>query len=352
MGFTLKHLSGIVDGKIIGNPDLVISGVSGIREAKEGDITFVANPKYLPELKSTRASAVIISKEIEGSDITQLLVDRPYYAFARIMNHLYQKVPSPKGVSSNAFICEGVRLGKDVSIYPLVYIGEDAEIGDNTIIYPGCYIGERAKIGEQTMIYPNVTIREDVSIGKSVIIHSGSVIGSDGFGYATHEGRHYKIPQIGTVSIEDDVEIGANVTVDRAAMGKTVIKRGTKIDNLVQVAHNVVVGENCLLAAQAGIAGSAELGDHVTLAGQVGVVGHIKIGENVMAGAQSGISKGIKPGQIVSGSPAIPHREWLKAQSTFPDLPEMRRRIRELEDKVEGIDKRLTERGDGHGKGK
>ncbi len=351
MGFTLKHLSGIVGGRIIGDPDLVITGVSGIREAKEGDITFIANPKYLPELKTTRASAIITSKEIE-SDITQLLVDHPYYVFARIMNHLYRKVPSPKGVSSNAFICEGVRLGKDISIYPFVYIGEDAEIGDNTIIYPGCYIGERAKIGGQTMIYPNVTIREDVSIGKSVIIHSGSVIGSDGFGYATHEGRHYKILQIGTVMIEDDVEIGANVTVDRAAMGKTIIKRGTKIDNLVQVAHNVVIGEDCLLAAQAGIAGSAELGDHVTLAGQVGVVGHIKIGDNVMVGAQSGISKGIKPDQIVSGSPAIPHKEWLKAQSAFPGLPEMRRRIRELEEKVEGIDNRLTERGDGHGKGK
>lgn len=345
MEFSLRHLSEIVGGKIIGDPNLMITGVSGIREARPGDITFIANPRYLSELKATKASAIITSGEIRGSNIALLLVDEPYYAFARIMDHLYQKAPITKGISSNAFICEGVRLGEDISIYPFVYIGEGAEIGDNTIIYPGCYIGERTRIGEGSIIYPNVTIREGVSIGKSVIIHSGAVIGSDGFGYAAHKGKHYKIPQVGTVVIEDDVEIGANVTVDRAAMGKTVIKRGTKIDNLVQVAHNVVIGEDCLLAAQAGIAGSAELGNHVTLAGQVGVVGHIKIGENVTVGAQSGISKGIKPNQTVSGSPAIPHKEWLKAQVIFPDLPAMRKRLRELEEKVDEIDKRLKERG-------
>lgn len=350
MEFTIRHLSEIVEGRIVGDPDLMITGVSGVREARPGDITFIANPKYLSEIKTTKASAIITSNEIPGSSITLLLVDEPYYAFARIMNYLYQKSPASKGVSSAAFICDGVRLGKDISIYPFVYICENAEIADNAVIYPGSYIGERTRIGERTIIYPNVTIRENVSIGKDAIIHSGSVIGSDGFGYATHEGRHYKIPQVGTVIIEDDVEIGANVTVDRAAMGKTIIKRGTKIDNLVQVAHNVVIGEDCLLAAQAGIAGSAELGNHVTLAGQVGIVGHIKIGENVIAGAQSGISKGIKPNQTVSGSPAIPHKEWLKAQVIFPDLPDMRKRIRELEEKVDAMDKRLKGRGDGHDK--
>lgn len=348
MEFTLGHLSEIVGGRIIGDPNLKITGVSGIKEAMPGDITFIASPKYLSELKTTKASVIITSREIAGSNAALLLVDEPYYAFARIMNYLYKKGPAFKGVSSNAFICEGARLGKDISIYPLVYIGEGAEIGDNAIVYPGSYIGERTKIGERTLIYPNVTIREDTSIGSGVIIHSGAVIGSDGFGYATHEGRHYKIPQVGTVVIEDDVEIGANVTVDRAAMGKTIIKRGTKIDNLVQVAHNVTIGEDCLLAAQVGIAGSTELGHHVTLAGQVGIVGHIKIGENVIAGAQSGISKGIKSNQTVSGSPAIPHKEWLKAQVIFPDLPELRKKIMELEEKVDGIDKRVKGKGDGH----
>ena len=348
MEYTLGHRSEIVGGRIIGDPAIIITGISAIKEARSGDITFIANPRYMAEVKSTKASAIITANEIPGSELPLLLVGDPYYAFARIMNYFYHKSPAPCGISSNAFIGSGVRLGRDISIYPFVYIGDEAEIGDNSIIYPGCYVGERTKIGEGTVIYPNVTIREDVSVGRSVIIHSGSVIGSDGFGYATHGGRHYKIPQVGTVVIEDDVEIGANVTVDRAAMGRTIIKRGTKIDNLVQVAHNVVIGEDCLLAAQTGIAGSSELGSRVTLAGQVGVVGHIKIGDNVMVGAQSGISKVIKPNQVVSGSPAIPHREWLKAQSLFPDLPEMRKRIMALEEKVGEIDKILNVRGDGH----
>jgi UDP-3-O-[3-hydroxymyristoyl] glucosamine N-acyltransferase len=234
-----------------------------------------------------------------------------------------------------------VQIGKDVTIYPFVYIGDDCVIGDGTTIYPHCFIGNSASIGAGSLIYPGVTIRERCIIGMRVIIHPGSVIGSDGFGFAKDGTCYYKIPQVGIVQIDDDVEIGANNTIDRAAMGKTWIQRGVKTDNQVHIAHNVIVGEDTVVVAQVGISGSTRIGKRVTLAGQVGIVGHISIGDDAIVGAKTGVSGDVPPGQIVSGYPHMPHRDWLKASRTLPKLPEMRMTLKTLEDKVQQLESLL-----------
>jgi UDP-3-O-[3-hydroxymyristoyl] glucosamine N-acyltransferase len=335
---TLKTLAEAVEGRVIGNPDLVIRGAAGLEEAREGEITFLANPKYAPMLRETKASAVILSKPGPGISCSQLIVSDPYYAFSRILTMLTETAFRPNGISPQASIGKGARLGRDVSIHPFVTVGDRAVIGDRVTLFPGVYIGEETEIGDDSLIYPNVSIREKVTVGRRVIIHSGTVVGSDGFGFATHEGRHHKIPQIGTVLIGDDVEIGANVAVDRAAMGKTVIRRGTKIDNLVQIAHNVIIGEDCLIVSQVGISGSTGIGHHVTLAGQTGVAGHLTIGDHVVAGGRTGVTKDIDSHRVVSGFPAMPHRQWLEAQAVFTHLPELRKRIKELESKLEQLE--------------
>ncbi len=337
----LQQLADHVGGKIVGDPNYLIHGVAGIIEAQSGEITFVANPRYEAALRTTAASAVIVARPLEGLTPASLVVEDPYYAFCRIVTYFYQKPYHPRGISQQSAIGKNVTLGSDLSIYPFVTIGEGAAIGDRVTLFPGVYIGEDSHIGEDSILYANVSVREEVTIGRRVIIHSGAVIGSDGFGFATHQGRHHKIPQVGTVIIEDDVEIGANVTVDRATLGKTVIGRGTKIDNQVQIAHNVSVGEDCLLVAQVGISGSTEIGHHVILAGQVGVAGHLKIGDNVVAGGRSGVTKDIPSDQKVSGFPPLPHRKWLEAQASFPHLPDFRKRLAALEKQVVALERSI-----------
>lgn len=347
----LEQLAELVGGEIQGDAQCMITGIAGLREAGPRDITFLANPKYTPDLSNTQASAVLLAqgsqedivRSLQTVGISVVLVEDPYFAFAKIVQFFHAQPYRPSGISSQASIGKGVQLGKDLSIHPFVRIADHTKIGDRVTLYPGTFVGEGCEIGEDCLIYPNVTIREKTKIGKRVILHSGTVIGSDGFGYATREGKHHKILQVGTVVIEDDVELGANVAVDRAALGRTVIKRGTKADNLVQIAHNVVIGEDCLIVAQVGISGSTELGHHVILAGQVGVIGHLKIGDGVRVGAQSGVAQDIPPGQTVSGSPTIPHRKWLRMQAALPELPEMMRRVRELEKKIEMLEKILRE---------
>jgi UDP-3-O-[3-hydroxymyristoyl] glucosamine N-acyltransferase len=336
---SLKKLAEAIEGRVIGDADLMIRGVAGIKEAQPGEITFLANAKYAPLLRETKASAVILSKPDPNVSCAQLIVENPYYAFSRVVSALNDNPYRATGISPLASIGKNVRLGRDLSIHPFVTIGDRAVIGDRVTLHPGVYIGEETEIGDDSIVYANVSIREKAVLGRRVIIHSGTVIGSDGFGFATHKGRHHKIHQIGTVVIEDDVEIGANVAVDRAAMGKTVIKRGTKIDNLVQIAHNVIIGEDCLIVSQVGISGSAEIGSHVTLAGQTGVAGHLTIGDNVMAGGRTGVTKDVAPNQVVSGYPALPHRQWLEAQAVFAHLPELRKRIKALEMKLEQLEK-------------
>jgi UDP-3-O-[3-hydroxymyristoyl] glucosamine N-acyltransferase len=331
----LRELAELIGGRISGNPEVEISGVSGIEEAKEGDITFLLDKKKLNEILSVNVSAVIVKEEIKELAASMLIVDNPQFTFARALEVFYIKPYNPSGISDKAFIGDGVQMGDDISVHPLAYISSNVILGARVTVSPGVYIGQGVSIGDDSILYPNVTIKENVKIGKKVIVHSGAVIGSDGFGYVLEKGIHYKIPQVGGVIIEDDVEIGVNVVIDRATFGNTIIGCGTKIDNLVQIAHNVKIGKKCIIVSQVGISGSVEIGDGVVLAGQVGVRDHIKIGDGAMIGAQSGIGTDIPDGQIYSGSPAIPHKTWLRSQSIYAKLPEYVKRLQKLERKLQ-----------------
>ncbi len=345
MKFTLKEIAQLIEGELIGNPDIVITGISGIKEAKEGDITFLANPKYFHLMKTTKASAIITSKDITDSKKPLIRTENPSLAFAKVVSLVAPNdIRHPKGIHPTAIIDETARLGKNISVGAYTIIEKGVEIGDNSIIYGGCYIGHYTHIGSDCLIYPNVSIRERIEIGSRVIIHSGAVIGSDGFGFATVKGVQEKIPQIGTVVIEDDVEIGANVTIDRARFDKTVIGKGTKIDNLVQIAHNVVIGKNCIIVAQAGISGSTSLGEGVILAGQAGVVGHITIGEGSIVAAQAGVTKSVPPHTKVSGYPAKPHDVAKRVNACVQRLPQLYKKIKDLEAKVAELEKALKKR--------
>jgi UDP-3-O-[3-hydroxymyristoyl] glucosamine N-acyltransferase len=330
----LKELAKIIGGKIIGNEDVEISGVSGINDAEQGDITYLADPRKLKDIAGLKASALITNKTIDGLPTAMLLVENPQYAFAKSLEIFYRKPVEPAGISKQAVIGINCDIGADVSIYPLASIGNNVTLGAGVSIFPGVHVGDRVSIGTKSVLHPNVTILDNISIGSNVVIHSGTVIGADGFGYVLKKGKHYKIPQVGGVIIEDDVEIGSNTVIDRATVGNTVIGSGTKIDNLVQIAHNVKIGKNCIIVAQVGISGSVEIGNGVVLAGQVGVRDHITIGDSAIVGAQSGIGNDIPGGQVYSGSPAIPHVKWLRSQSIYSRLPELMRRLQELEKKA------------------
>lgn len=338
----LGEIAYLLNGEIIGNPEIEITGVSGIGEAQEGDITFLSKEGYRKYLLECKASCVMVKEPINGLGITQLRVSNPHLAFAKLLEHFYTKPKSPIGISEGSIVSNSATIGKNVSIFPFSYISDGVFIDDGVVIYPFVFVGFDTKIGRDSIIYPNVVLRENVKIGNRVIIHSGSVIGSDGFGYVFDEGRHYKIPQVGGVIVEDDVEIGSNVSIDRATTGNTIVGEGTKIDNLVQIAHNVKIGKNSIIIAQVGIAGSTDIGDFVTLAGQVGIVDHVKIESGTMIGAQSGVSKDVAKG-FYSGSPIMPHSEWLKTQVLLAKLPELHRKIKELEEKVNELERRNTQ---------
>ena len=327
----LRELAGLIGGRIAGDPDVEISGVSGIENAKEGDITFLLGDK---EITSLAASALIVKEEIRGLTTSMLVADNPQFTFARALEVFYVKPYSPSGISDKAVIGSNVKMGDDVSIHPNTYISNNVQLGSRVTVSPGVFLGEGVIVGDDSFLYPNVTIRENVKIGGKVIVHSGAVIGSDGFGYVPEKGKNYKIPQVGGVIIEDEVEIGANVCIDRATVGNTIIGCGTKIDNLAQIAHNVKIGRNCIIVAQVGIGGSVEIGDRVILAGQVGVKDHVKIGSGAIVAAKSGVSGNIPDGQVYSGTPAIPHGISLRAQSLYSKLPEYLKRIRKIEKKL------------------
>jgi len=339
---TLKEIAAFVGGDIVGNGDVVITGASGIKEAKDGDITFVANPKYAPLIDKTQASAIVTSRDIQSAGKPILRTDNPSLVFAKIISFVYpQETTRPKGVHPSAVIGKGVRLGKDVGIGPYVVIEDASTIGDNTVVYSGSFIGGSTKIGSDCLIYSNVSIRERITIGNRVIIHSGTVIGSDGFGFANVDGQHFKIPQIGVVEIEDDVEIGANVAIDRARFDKTIIGKGTKIDNLVQIAHNVIVGENSIIVSQAGISGSTIIGKNVTLAGQAGLVGHITVGDGAIVAAQGGVTKSVPANTMVSGYPAKPHDIARKVNACVQNLPRLYKLVDELKKKIEELESKV-----------
>ena len=346
MIITVDELAALVGGRVVGGDGQTgISGVASVQDATEGQITFLANPKYLPALKLSKASAVLVPADFSGeTSALQIQVQNPMEALPKIL----EKFASPKvvfapGVHSTAVIGSDVSLGKNVSIQPYAVIESGAKIGDDTVICAHAYIGHDVKIGVHCTIHPNVTIRENSLIGNRVMIHSGAVIGGDGFGYEFSGGKHVKIPQTGIVQIDDDVEIGSNTTIDRARFGRTWIQEGTKIDNLVQIAHNVVIGKHSVIVSQAGISGSTRLGQYVTLAGQVGLVGHLEIGDQVVVAAQSGVSKSIPAKEIWFGSPAGPIREEKEKIAYVGRLSKLYARVKQIEQILDSKSKSLPE---------
>jgi UDP-3-O-[3-hydroxymyristoyl] glucosamine N-acyltransferase len=332
MVISLRELADRLGCTLEGDGSIEIRGVAGIDAAGPGDVTFLANPKYAAALAATRAAAVIARPDLPPGPCAMLRTDDPYLAFARAVAVFAPTARPAPGVHDLAAVAAGAQLGHDVSVGPFVAIGEDARVGDRTVIFPNVTIGAGATIGSDCIIHSNVAVRERVTIGNRVILQNGVVIGGDGYGFVRRQdGTHEKIPQVASVIIEDDVELGANTTVDRPAVGETRIKAGTKIDNLVQIAHGVTVGRNVLMAAQVGIAGSTSIGDDVVLGGQVGVGGHLAIGEGAVAVGQSGITNSLEPRARVAGYPAIDSKEWRKASVIFRRLPELKRRIEELE---------------------
>ncbi|MBN2568337.1 MAG: UDP-3-O-(3-hydroxymyristoyl)glucosamine N-acyltransferase [Deltaproteobacteria bacterium] len=335
----LRAVARYIGGTLCGDGGVIIKGVRGIEDAGEGDLTFIANPRYKRMIGNTGASAVIVSSEIKESGKNLIVVEDPYIALAKVLTLFYPEKRDLTGISVDAYIGEDAVIGEDATIHPGVYVARDVKIGNGAILYPGVYIGDGAVIGENSILYPNVTVYRRCIIGKKVILHAGVVVGSDGFGVANPGRNNIKIPQVGIVQIDDECEIGANTAIDRGTLGKTWIKRGTKIDNLVQIAHNVVIGEYSVIVAQVGISGSAKLGKSVIVGGQSGIVGHIEIGNNVMIAAQSGVHEGIGARSIVAGSPHMPHKDWLRAQACVSRLPEMRKAMKTLLQRIEILEK-------------
>ncbi len=333
MNKTLREIAELVNGRLLKDEQIVISGVTNIEEAGSGDITF-AVPPHLKKAETSNAAAVIIPEGIEEFNKPAVIVENPRLAFTQLLEVFMPLPQVERGIHPTAVIGEKVRLGKNVAVLAHAVIDSQAEIGDNTIIYPHTYIGRQTIIGCDTIIYPNVSVRESCQIGSRVIIHSGAVVGSDGFGFVTIQGKHRKVPQVGTVIIEDDVEIGANAAIDRATTGKTIVKSGTKIDNLVHLAHNVVIGQDCFLVAQTGIAGSVTVGNHVTFAGQSGSAGHLSIGDNCVFAARCAPIGNVPDNSFYAGFPGRPHKEWLRAEAAVHKLPELIKRINELEKRL------------------
>lgn len=337
-----KDIARFVNGELIGNGEVRITGVSGVNEAKEGDLAFIINARTPELLKSTSASCVVVPRTLSGDfGRTIIKVDNPSIAFSRIIGFMMPgKIPHPKGIHPTAIVSKGSRVAKSAGLGPYVVIEEGASVGENTAIYSFCYIGKNTKIGSNCIIYPNVTIREEITLGNGVIIHSGTVVGSDGFGYDIQkDGTQVKIPQLGTVVIEDDVELGACVAVDRARFNKTVIGKGSKIDNLVQIAHNVIIGPNCVIAGQSGISGSSVLGRNVIFGGQCGVKDHITVGDFVIAGAKTGIHKSYPANTILFGYPAKPVDKAREQIASIGLLPKLFKRVRALENKIKELEK-------------
>ncbi|MFA5820386.1 MAG: UDP-3-O-(3-hydroxymyristoyl)glucosamine N-acyltransferase [Bacteroidales bacterium] len=345
MEFTAATIAGFLNGEIEGNPDIKVNTVAKIEEGQNGALSFLANPKYEHYLYTTKSSVVLVNKSFVPSakvDATLIKVENAYEAFASLLRLVDQSRPRKKGIHTTVIIEATAKIGSDVYIGPYAYIGENSVIGDGCSVYPHVFIGDNTKLGKNCTINPGVKIYHDCLVGEGCIIHAGTVIGSDGFGFAPQsESEYMKIPQLGNVIIEDHVEIGANVTIDRATMGSTIIRKGVKLDNLIQIGHNVEVGENTVMAAQTGIAGSTKVGKNCMFGGQVGIAGHIKIANGTKIGAQAGILGEVKEeNTIILGSPAIDYKQFFKSSVIFKKLPELKIKIDALEKEVESLKKK------------
>ncbi len=335
---TILQLAELVGGEVLGDGRVEVTGIASLEAAREGELTFLVEMKNLSRLENSKASAAIIPSSLASFSRPAIRTSNPYLAYARVQSFFVRRPYEATGIDARAVVGAGVKMGREVSLHPLVTVEEGAEIGNRVTLYPGVYLGKGVQVGDDCILHPNVVVLDGCRIGKRVIIHAGSVIGSDGFGFAQDGARSIRIPQVGIVQIDDDVEIGANCTIDRAALDKTWIKRGVKTDNLVHVGHNVVIGEDTLLIAQVGISGSTTVGNRVVLAGQVGVVPHVSIGDGAVVGPQSGIPQDVRPGAVMMGTPAIPHREWLRAQALYTKLPEMKRTLTALEKRIRALE--------------
>lgn len=345
MKFSAKQIADFLQGELIGNPDATVSNFSKIEEGKPGTITFLGNPKYTAYIYKTESDIVLVNNDFEPEKpikATLIKVPNAYAALASLMEMAGSNQPGKSGVEEMSFISPKATVGENVYVGAFAYIGAGAQVGADSKIYPQVYVGDNVQIGKNCTLYPGVKIYSDCVIGDNCIIHAGAVIGADGFGFSKEEERYHKIPQMGNVLIEDDVEIGANTTIDRAVMGSTIIRRGVKLDNLIQIAHNCEIGENTVMAAQAGIAGSTKIGDSCVLGGQVGIGGHITIGKQSQIGAQSGIISNIKEGSEIIGTPAYPVKKFFRSSVIIPKLPDMYRQLNALEKEIAELKKNIS----------
>lgn len=340
MKFTAQQIAGILEGDIIGNPDVEVSKLSKIEEGTKGSLTFLANPKYKSYIYSTKASITIVSKTFEPEhDISTTLikVDDAYKSFSKLLEYYNQIKFNKQGIEQPSFISDSAKLGEDIYVGAFSYIGDNVRIGNNVKIFPNSFIGDNVTIGNDTIIFSGAKIYTETMIGNNCVINSGVIIGADGFGFVPDEtGEYSKVPQIGNVIIEDYVDIGAATTIDRATLGSTIIRRGVKLDNQIQIAHNVEIGKNTVIAAQTGIAGSTKIGENCQIGGQVGIAGHLTIGNNVKVQAQTGIGHRVKDGEKLYGSPAIDYGNYVKSYVHFKNLPKIVKTINDLEKKVDG----------------
>ena len=338
MKFTATQIAGILEGDIVGNPDVEVSKLSKIEEGVKGSLTFLANPKYKPFIYSTKASITIVNKDFVVEDTitsTLIMVDDAYKSFSKLLEYYNQVKMNKIGIEQPSFVSESAKYGENVYLGAFSYLGENVVMGDNVKIYPNAYIGDNVVIGNDVIVFSGAKIYSETIIGNNCVINSGAIIGADGFGFAPNEkGEYTKVPQTGNVILEDYVDVGAATTIDRATLGSTIIRKGVKLDSQIQIAHNVEIDENTVIAAQTGIAGSSKIGKNCMIGGQVGIAGHIKIGDNVKIQAQSGIGKNVKDNEVLQGSPSFNYSDWSKSYVHFKNLPKIVKNISDLEKEI------------------